>query len=329
MSPFSRSIQPSYSAITASHALWCLSGSEARQKPCEHRLGGVAQIVAELELAKVLRKMLPTNVNMSAPDRSLDLRPEPFDGIGMMDTVYPLIRGMVDGAMVVTKPRNLGVGRKLVSADGRAALDVLKDVPLKGLALHVRNDARHDIAAALDHAEHDGLSRRTAPALPALASPADVRFVGFHMPVQRGIAVRLGHVLADLMAHAPGRLVGHAKLSLKLLGRNTVAGSREQIKRVEPLRKRRVRPLKGRALHGADLVAAPLTAIDGALAQAVKLAVDPATRAVQRLAVANLHKVIQAAIVVWEPLEKLVNRRCLGLGHIRVLLPIYMGRTVT
>ena len=101
----------------------------------------------------------------------------------------------------------------------------------------------------------------------------------------------------------------------------------EQVERVEPLRKRRMRPLEGRPLHGANLVAAPLAAIDGALTDAMKLGADATAWAVQRLAVADLHKMIQAGIVVRELLEEFVNRRC--LGHARVLLLINMGRAVT
>jgi len=74
-------------------------------------------------------------------------------------------------------------------------------------------------------------------------------------------------------------------------------------------------------------MATPLAAIYGALTEAVKLAVNAAAGAVQRLTVADLHKMIQAGIVVWKPLEKLVNRRC--LGHVFVLLPINMGRVDT
>ncbi len=82
----------------------------------------MAQVVAELEFAEVLRKMLPANVNMRTPDRAFDLRPETFDGIGMMDAVYPLVCGTVDRPVVVTEPCDLGVEFQFVGADSRAAL---------------------------------------------------------------------------------------------------------------------------------------------------------------------------------------------------------------
>ncbi len=93
---------------------------ERKQKPCEHRLGGVAHVPAVLELAEVLRQMLGGDMNVSALDAVLKPRPKSFDGVDVMDTVNPLIGGMVDGAVVVTEPRNFGVRRKLVGADGRA-----------------------------------------------------------------------------------------------------------------------------------------------------------------------------------------------------------------
>ncbi len=172
---------------------------KARQEPCEHRLGGVAQVVAELKLAEVLRKMLPADMDMRAPDRAFDLRPKPFDGIGMMDTVYPLVRRVVDGAVVITEPCDLAVRRKLVSADGRATLDVLNDVPLQGRAPYIRHNPGHYVAATLDHSEHHRLARRATPALTARVPTADVGFIGFDMPIQRGIAVNRAHVLANLM----------------------------------------------------------------------------------------------------------------------------------
>ena len=300
---------------------------KAHQEPCEHRFGGVAQIIAELELAEVLRKMLPANMDMRASDGSLEHGPETFNGIDVVNTINPLIGRMVDGAVVVTEARDFGIGRKFIRADGRAALDVGQDVPLQGLALHVRDDSRHDITAALDHAKDNRLTWCATPALAAGSPPADVGFIGLDMPAKRRIAINGRHVLADLVRHAPRRLVGHAQLALKLFRWNAMPGSGEQVHGVEPLREWGVCPRKGRAFHGADLVAAPLAAIDGALAQAMKLALNAAAWAIQRFAVADLHKVIQATIVVREPLEKLVNRRC--LGHARVLLPINMGRVTT
>ena len=244
-----------------------------------------------------------------------------------MDAINPLIDRVIDGAVRVTVFRQTAVRDPLVCADDRSGADILKDVSFEGSFARVRDYAGHDITGALGHAEHYCLTRRATAALAARAASADVGFVGLDVTPERRIAVNPRHVLANLMAHAPRRFVRHTKLALEFLGGHAMAGSREQVEGIKPFRKRGVGPLEKRAFHGANLIPAPLAAIDRALMQSVKLAMASAARAVQGLAVANPHKVIQACIVVWEPLEKLVNRGC--LGHVRVLLPINMGRAVT
>ena len=88
---------------------WPVLRLKAHQEPCEHRLGGVAQVPAVLELAEVLRKVFPTDMNMGASDRALEHRPEAFDGIGVMDAINPLIGGMIDGAVRIAFPCQLAV----------------------------------------------------------------------------------------------------------------------------------------------------------------------------------------------------------------------------
>ncbi len=134
-------------------------------------------------------------------------------------------------------------------ADCRAVLDVCQDMSLQGLALHVRNDARHYIAAALDYSEHHGLARRTTFPLAARALPADHRVVNLDMAVKRIVTVNLAHVLEDFVAHAPSALVGHAKLALEFFGRHAMARRGEQIHGIKPLLERRAGPLEGRSDH--------------------------------------------------------------------------------
>ena len=130
--------------------------------------------------------MLGRDVNMGAPDVALDLRPEAFDGVGMMNAVYPLIGGMVDGAVVVSEPRDFGVRGKFVRADGRAAHDIFKDMPLKGRLANVRNNPRDDIAVAFQHAEHYRLAGGASATLTASVPTTNVGFISFDVPIQRG-----------------------------------------------------------------------------------------------------------------------------------------------
>ena len=103
----------------------------------------MAHVETVFELPEVLGQMLGGNMNVRALDAVLKPRPEAFSGVDMVNTINPLIGGVVDGAVLVTEPRDLGIGRKLVRADRRAGLNVGQDMPLQGLALCWQ--ARHSI----------------------------------------------------------------------------------------------------------------------------------------------------------------------------------------
>lgn len=70
-------------------------------------------VPAELELGKVLSKMLVGDVDMSATNGALQQRPEAFDALNMMDAFHILFRRMGHGAVSVPKPRQLGIGTSI------------------------------------------------------------------------------------------------------------------------------------------------------------------------------------------------------------------------
>ena len=124
---------------------------EGKQKPREHRLGTMTHVETILELPEVLGQMFGRDMNVSAFDAVLEPRPEALSGVDVGIAAYPFVGRMVDRPVVVAQSRDLGVGREFVRADCRAALDVGQYMPLQGLALHVRNNSRHHIAAAFNH----------------------------------------------------------------------------------------------------------------------------------------------------------------------------------
>ncbi len=63
---------------------------EGKQKPLKHRLGRVAKIMPELELAKILRKMFPTDVDMRTPDAVLEPGPIASKAVHMNVTAHIL-----------------------------------------------------------------------------------------------------------------------------------------------------------------------------------------------------------------------------------------------
>ncbi len=95
-------------------------------------------------------------------------------------------------------------------------------------------------------------------------------------------------------------------------------GSGEQVHGIEPLRKRRTRPLKGRSDHRVDVVTAARAGIGGKLLELGELALGSALRAIHRVAETKHHKVLKARFVSRKLLEKVLDGR--GFGHVRNLL---------
>lgn len=282
----------------------------------------MTRIPAELELAEVLRKMLPADVNMSATDRSLEHGPKAFNGIGVNLATRIFVHGVVHSLVPVAQSADADIAAPLNGTDGRTLLDVGEDVRMQDLTAGPGNDARHNVAIALGHAEDHRLIERLL-ASAELASAADERFVDFDVPAKRRIAVDNRHMLAEFMAHAPSRFIRHAQLALKFLRRHAMPGRGEQIHGIEPLLERRPGPLEGGSFHRADLIAAPLAAINRTFVQAVKLAVLATLGAIKSLAIADLHKMVQAGVVGWKSLKELLNRW--GFGHLSSLPPLQYG----
>lgn len=134
------------------------------------------------------------------------------------------------------------------------------------------------------------------------------------MPGQRRLAIQCPHVIPDLVRHAERGRVGHAQLALQFLGRDAVAGRGEQVHRIEPLLQGRMRPMEHGPDHRENLEPAPRALIGRMPADAVKLPVLAALGTVQLFAVTKLHEVVQASVVVWELLHKLLNGR--GFCHV-------------
>ena len=299
---------------------------KAHQEPCEHRLGGVAQVPAKLELAEVLRHVFAADMNVRATDRPFEHGPEALKGIGVMDAVNPLIDGMIDGAVCVTVFCQTAVCDPLVCANSRARTDVFKDVPFKGSLAGVRDDWRHDIAATLGHAEHHCLARRAPPALAARTPPADVGFVSFNVPRQWRITINFRHVFADLVAHAPRAFIGHAKLALQFLGRHAMPRRGEQVCGVKPLLKRRARLLENCSGHRMNMMPA-IAGVGGHLPEPVESINFTAFRANRVLAELEPEKVIQACVIVRKAAEKILNSK--RFSHRYLLITYNMGITPT
>ena len=247
---------------------------------------------------------------MSTANATFQLAPESFNGVGMSIAAYPLLGGVIHRQMPVRIfPQSL-VGCPFIGADGRSRLNEFGDVGEQGFDACVWHDAGNDIAAAPDHAEHDGLAlgRAACEALFSTPTPAtNVSLVGFHMARERRITVNLCHVFADFVAHAPSGLVGHAQLALQFLRGHAVARRGEQIHGVKPFLHGRPRARKGCPSHRVNVMPAPLADIGWFLAKPIEFGVLSALWAIPLSAVANRHKVVQAGVVVREAIEKVLD----------------------
>ena len=211
--------------------------------------------------------MLGRHPNMRAADAALQPAPERFNGVGMMDTVCPHLVGVVYRAMHKAEVRQVGVDAPFVRADGRAGLDVARDLGFDVVAAAAFDGRCADVPATLDHAEDDLL---VGNATLAARHATDPRFVGFDMTAKHGIAVNMAHVLANLVTDAPRRLVCHTNLALQFLGRYAVPRRGEQVHGIEPLLQGRAGPLKGRSLHRVNVMTAPGAGIGRKLAETCK-----------------------------------------------------------
>ena len=272
----------------------------------EHHLRLLPQVPAELKLAEVARKMLPANMDMGTANRPLDDAPEALDGIRVSAAAHPFFAGVVATDMGVAGFHDTAVSGPFVRRDHGPLSDVVPNLRNQSFAAGVLDHASDHITSPLDHAEHDGFAASAAPAFPAGALAADVAFVRLDNAVQARVAVHLGHVLPYLVAHAPGRLVGDAKLTLQLHRGDAVPRRDEQVHGVEPLLERRAGQRERRVLHGVDVMAA-IAGVSRHLAQTMPRADLPAFRTGVLATEAHLEQVVQASVIVREAAEEVGN----------------------
>ena len=248
---------------------------------------------------------------MGPADRKLEPRPEALHAVDMAIAVHVLTRAVIDRLMLESDLLESTIRLEFVGMDRAAFLNIGFDDGLQGLLTHIRDDLEHDIAVALQHPEQDCLVAPVAPA-PALDLATDIGFVRFDgtATAQGPLAVRFGHVLADLVRHAPRALVAHAKLALKLLGRDAVLRRGKQVHGVKPLVQRQVGPVHERPRRRVQVILAVLAHIGPRGRHAVeprKLATHPAIEL--QAAVARDHDLLQARFVVRVALLKLIERK--------------------
>jgi len=256
-------------------------------------------------------------MNVSAVDPALHLRPEAFklvDGRARagVDVLFGRVVHRVMRVRHASDVPDFQVRAIVVGVDFRARLNRRADHRKQRPARAVGHNVRHHVAALFEHAEHNRLAFRRVPAALATgqttANESLVNLDNRTSAANRSVAVNRAHILADLVAHAPRGFVGHAKLPLDFLGRDTVTRSAELEHDEEPVAQRGTSAIKGRSSGRVNLMGAPLTLIGPTLHDAgvPRLATAARTRKVG--AVANLKQVVETGFLGRKLVLKLAER---------------------
>ena len=159
--------------------------------------------------------------------------------------------------------------------------------------------------ASLHHAGHDGLSIGS-PSTLSWATPSNVGFVNLDFS-EEGNAF-LGHELADLGEHPPGRLVSDAYLPFELLGRYAGPGRGHQEHCVEPGPERGGGLVEDGVGSRGDLGATELAAVDLPARDPEVLGDPVALGASDTMGPSSVLEEVQAGVIVGKLLVERFNR---------------------
>jgi hypothetical protein len=255
---------------------------------------------------KVALQILWADGVVDTIDSPLRVTPEAFDIVGMGASCNVLLGAVDHGFMGIAETGKVVVGSVFVGVDGSiVGMDVFLNHRDYGGCLAVGLYLNHGTTLALDHAHHHGLANGPATGVELLGLvlvaflPADVSLSNFYFSEQRD-AVFLGHQLTDLGEHPPGRLVGDADLSFKLLGRYARPGGSHEEHSVEPGLERCTGLMKDGVGSWGDVETAEFTRVDLAALNAVMAGYLIALGAMNAVRPTGLLDEFKARIFVWE-----------------------------
>src|SRR6187455_2744522 len=283
------------------------------QQRKQHRARRTTTRIAPSLLGGVKRQVPARNLVVGPVDRTLELRPEAFDCVGVNVAAHVLPAAMVDNVVIVAPVPRVVVNGQFVGVERRILFDVLVEEAKDFRRRHAIDDLHPDASPALYEADYRSLARCATSALAAAPIAAVIRLVAFDGAFE---FVRVGVVLhqpTNRMRHAPRRLVGHAELTLEFERRDPVPAAAHQEHREEPKRQRCGRVVEDGSRRWADLGTAPrtgerLTSRDAVEAVTLSAHTDGAV-----LAVSLLEQVQQTGVVVWELLAE-VGKGVFGHG---------------
>src|SRR5579871_395312 len=191
-------------------------------------------VVAERLFVNVPEQMEGFDGDISAFEAPLQEAPEVLQPVGVnlpVNVGFGVIDDLVREVLTQTP-----VGKQFIGVDVRSLADVLLNDGLKSLFLPVVNHGRSDLAAALEHAYHDGLLKRIVLALRGVhvsRLAADEGFIYFDMTGQLAALFSLV-CLPNPVKHEPRGFLADSKSAVKLPGGDTVLGIGEEPHRRKP-----------------------------------------------------------------------------------------------
>lgn len=256
--------------------------------------------------------MFPADMNMRAIYPALQLCPESFQGIhararfgtGVLTAIVVYLE------VAVARLVNVFVAAHFVRADRCAGQNLAQDQSVHRGLVAAGHDLSDQLAAALQHPDNNRLIPHISVAL-AADRAADNCFVDFNEgtgTAKRIVAVKQAHIFADLVTHAPCRLVGHTNLALDFLSCNAVPRRAELKHDKEPVAKACAGPVEWRPGCRIDLMPAILANISPSGRHPIIMRAFSAACAIVTFAVAGAHKVVEAAFLCRKAVLKLAER---------------------
>ena len=253
-------------------------------------------------------KMFRRDVNVSAFDAAFKVLPKVIKVLRMRVPADIFAHAMIDGLVIVSSLFQPFVRFQFVRVNRCAVQNIFFNDWLQSFLCDIRDNLCHYLAVALHHAENNCLVCRAASASAASGAASDIGFINLDLTIERHFIINLRHVVADLVAHAPRRLVSHAKLPLQFFGGNTMSGSGEKVNGKKPSLQRSAAIFKQCANSRVKMVSAKAAAKSAFGFEAIPLGLLGAFWTGVALTKAAIKKMHQTGFVVGELREKFFQR---------------------
>jgi hypothetical protein len=207
-------------------------------------------IVPELEFSDIQMQILLGNLMISTDNSTLEDRPEALDCVGVNRANDVLANSVVNRLVRETALKTAIAGISIGAEEANPVRYGLPHESLKRSSVGPLDNARNDIALALDCANDRSLAGISPPArsaflipMPVLVAPADVGFINFNDPAK--LLDVLDHRSSDLVAHEPSSLVrAEAHIAEDLEGAHALLADQHQVRDAVPVFQRLIRVLK-------------------------------------------------------------------------------------